>query len=253
MAKTETPDAAPTAEAAYVPETPIGYRTETFEDPRAKAINEAARRDYFVRQNPGEWVRLGNGAAVRAQPGMMPSYDITPKETKMLGHPGGVWIVESNRLMMVPQTSMILKHALKPPYYDQYGELIGPRYAWRIYNTLDPKDSRTAETKQLHRMKNKIRYVEVNEIDKDCPFAVFVELPAGDTAYVQYFSQILCEILDVNLAYTMHKQGLDRAVERSRSAPRDIAQSPSLGDGLVTSVPGKFGTNLEVKEIRQGG
>ena len=230
----------------------IGYVSEAFKDPRLESIQSAARRDWEVRQNPDEWVRLANGAAVRVQPGLMPSYEITPKETKMLGHPGGFWVVEDRKLMMVPGTNMIRKDALKPPYYDQYGQLIGPRYCWRIYNSLDPKDMRTAETRQLHRGK-KIRYVEVSEIDRDCPFAVYTELPAGDTAYVQYFSQILCEVLDPELAYKMHKQPEDRAIQTAKRAPLDIANSPSLGEGLVTSIPGRVGMNLNVTETKTGG
>jgi hypothetical protein len=246
MATTKEPAAAPE------PIEPMGYSFETQADPRREAVEAAARRDHLARQNPDEYVRMANGNVVRVQPGVAPSYRIVSEEADMLGHPGGEWYIDKddNRLRMHRGTTMLLD--TKPPFYDKYGQFIGPRYAWRVHNSLDPKDSRPAITRNLHQG-GRIRYVERGEVDKNCEFAVYTPVPAGETAYVGYFSQILCEILDPRLAYEMHKRGEDRALDRSRNASRDIAQSPSLGEGLVTAIPGKGGMNLSVSDTRQGG
>jgi hypothetical protein len=239
-----TKEALPTDGSIALEPTNIGYDYEVSVDPRRESIQKAAYTDWQIRQNPGEWLRLANGAAVRVQPGIMPGYETKPLEAEMLGHPGGEWFVENQRLLMKKESSMLVE--TKPPFFNKYGELVGPRYAWRVFNGLDPRDYRTAETKNLHRG-NKIRYVETSEIDPHCSFAVHTEHPAGDTKYVTHMSMILVEILDPMLAYKMHKQYEDKAIQRAMNAPIDIAGSPSLGDGLITSVPGKFGTKLVVE------
>jgi hypothetical protein len=240
----ENPAPVEVADAPDDSATTLGTPVEVGFDGKAEALRAAAMADWQAKQNPGEWVRLGNGAIVRAQPGIAPHYDINEEERK-----------EAN--MLGRMAEMILPRYRKPAFLAQDGSLLGYRYRWLVFKSLDPKDSRPAETANLHRG-NKIRYVEVPEIDDDCPFAVYTEHPAGDRSYVTHMSLILAEILDPRLAYMHFRAMEDKALDRLKSAPRDVSQSPSLGQveghNLITSVPGRAGMNFTGPQAtRQGG
>jgi hypothetical protein len=222
----------------------MGTPVDSVPDPKAEAIQRAAMADWQARQYPGEYVRLANGAVVRVQPGIAPHYDINEEERK-----------EAN---MLGRTAELISREYRKPDYlsapNQMGEreLLGYRYRWMVFKSLDPKDGRAAETANLHRGR-RIRYVEVPEIDDACPFAVYTEHPAGDRVYVTYMSMILVEVLDPRLAYMHFKAVTDKALDRLRTAPRDIPNSPSLGEQLVTAVPGKAGINFTGPQATRAG
>lgn len=214
----------------------IGVEAEAMFDPVRESAQKAAMTDWQVRQNPAEWTRLANGAAVRIQPGVMPSYIEGSPEADMMSKP----------------VQMISPEYRKPDYVGRDGRLVGHRYQWRVFKTIDAKDMRPQLTSNLHRS-GRIRYVETYEIDKQCPFAVYTEHTTGENKYVSHMSMILCEVMDPRLAYDTFKRHEDIALQRAMSASRDIPNSPSLGDGLTTASPGKFGINLSVGETRTGG
>lgn len=216
------------AESDTSAQTDLGYQVETQIDHRAESVRRASLADWQARQSPGEYMRLGNGAVVKVQPGIAPHYDTNAeerKEAEMLGR----------------CDELIHERFRKGPFIAGDGSKLGERYRWLVFKSLDPKDNRPAETANWHKG-SRIRYVEADEIDTNCSFAVYTEHPAGDRTYVTHMSMILAEILDPRIAYMRGKAMEDKALDRLKAAPRDVPNSATLGDGLVTSVPGKGGT-----------
>jgi len=219
---------------------------ETLFDPGREALARAAALDYQVRQNPAEWTRLPNGNAVRIQPGMPFKYP-GDETHPMLDHPAGIWndaqVVKGLapwRLMRDENnetTSMLASP--KPPYL--FEGIPSPRYGWFVRTPAVKDDRRPAETAREHG-RGRIRYIEVAELDRQCPFAMYEEYATPNNVYVTTGSMILAEIMDPRLSYQKYKGWDDQAIERVRTVDRTVQTSPSVmtdAGPVSTHIPGK--------------
>lgn len=196
----------------------LGSAYEPVYNAARETAHKVALQEWQIKQDPGAYVRLANGAAVRIQPGIAPGYP-GEKAGKMLGNPEG--------MLLNP----------KPPF------TCGPRYQWRVRTSVDPRDNRPAETANLSRA-HKIRFIEESEINPDCPYAVYTEL----SGMVTYQSQVLCEIMDPNIAYEGYKAWEDLALYRQRGIVQQLPTTPTVmsesGSMMPTHVPGKTGVRF---------
>jgi hypothetical protein len=230
---TKTKDASTAAALVEEPVEPAEYERRF--DPQREAAQRAALRDHARRQAPGEFIPLGNGEFVRVQHNVNLSYP-GEKAYAMLGEP----------------EKMLIK--AKPPF--QFGVLPngkpreGPRYKWFVRTSIDPRDDRPAETANLHRSQ-RIRYVEVSEVDKNSPIAVYTEFATANNTYVTYRSLILAEIMSERLSYESKPAWEDLAIARVSSLPNERLTEP--GTHIGNADRPKAETRVSVKDTRQGG
>lgn len=192
--------------------------SERRNDPEREAIRRAAAIDHARRMEPGAWMPLPNGEAIRVQGMMMPSY------------PG-----EDATMMLAWPRGMLLEP--KPDYGTVTGGVrrIFPRYSWRIRVSTAKDDLRPAETANLHRG-DRIRYVETSEIDDRCEFAVYTALPVGQNEYVTFGSMILCEILDPKLVYQKFQGWEDVGIGRAADLQSTVRAEPDTHVEDVTEI-----------------
>lgn len=234
MAATKTKaDAEGKGPPAEEPVVPAEYERRF--DPEREALQRAALKDHARRSAPGEFIPLGNGEFVRVQHNVSLSYP-GEKAYAMLGKPENMLI------------------APKPPF--RFGTLPnglpreGPRYKWYVRTSIDPRDDRPAETANLHRSQ-RIRYVEVSEVDKNSEIAVYTEFATANNTYVTYRSLILAEIMSERLSYETKPAWEDLAIARVSSLPNERLTEPGTHIGNVDRP--KAETRVSVKDTRQGG
>lgn len=201
--------------------TPKMTVTERKIDPVKESAQRAAMRDHTRRMQPGQWVPLPNGESVRVQAQVGFKYP-GQKENKMLGRP--------SEMLISP----------KPDFES------GDRYQWRVRTSADPRDTRPAETANLHRG-GRIRYIETDEIDESCEFAVYQEYATPNNKYVTWQSMILCEIVDEQISYDTYRYPVDKALDTVSHLEDNLLGEPG------THIRGKTFTNLEVGDVKQGG
>lgn len=256
VAESDTPEhatAAPRNETG--PESGAVFKERLF-DPHREAIKRAQEKDYLRRQNPDQWVGLPNGESVLIQPGTTFMYP-GDKTHPMLDHPGGLWRRIGGQWNLMSDengdTTSILNHP-KPPF--DFGGVDSPRYAWFVRMPAVKDDHRPAETAQLHRGE-RIRYIEVAEVDKHSPIAIFEEYATPNNVYVTSGTMICAEILDPKLSYQKYKGWDDMAIQRVMSIPETVGSSPSVvtdAGPLMTHVRNKTVTVVDgPKEVRTGG
>lgn len=203
------------------PSAPQEMQVERKFNPEKEAIQKAAMRDYTARMQPGQWVPLANGEQVRVSGYVGMKYP-GEKVDHMLGRP----------------QDMLLNP--KPDYHG------GHRYIWRVRTSPDARDIRPAETAALHRAQ-RIRYVEVQEVNPDSEIALYTPFTTTDGVYVTWQTNILCEIMDQRLAYEMYKGWEDLGIQRVMDLNENVYAEPG------THLGNKTGTKVEISNIKRGG
>jgi hypothetical protein len=213
----------------------------TFErksDPMRESAQKAAMKQYQRSMQPGQWIGLPNGEAVRVQSHVGFRYP-GQKESKMLGTPGVLPItLDANGNRVGPTEPLLLD---PKPDFDN-----GDRYQWRVRTSADSRDTRPAETSQLHRA-GRIRYVETEELNPNCDFAVVHELSTPNNSYVTWQSMILCEILDEQLAYDAYQYPVDKGLHNVSNLEASVMGEPG------THIANKVETQVEVGATKRGG
>lgn len=234
MATTEKPKQQPSVEDSNTPshstvapkpnEAPHNGGLQTAErriDPGREALQHAAMLDHQRRIEPGQWIQLPNGEAV-----------------KMSGFVGMKYPGETAAEMLSRPQDMLLNPM---PRYSS-----GPRYTWKVRTSADARDGRPAETANLHRG-GRIRYVETNEIDPNSPIAVYTEYATANNVYVTWQTLILCEILDETLSYQQSKAWEDLSVSRVMNLESEVLAHPD------TRISNKTTAEVKIEATRRGG
>lgn len=217
--KTTRPAAAQTQEQFAA--VPAGIdASERHVDPTRDSLQRKVQIDHTRRSEPGAWVNLPNGEAVRVQGAVGMKYP-GEKATDMLARP--------QDMMLNP----------KPAFRN------GPRYQWRVRTSSSAADNRPAETANLHRAQ-RIRYVETNELDPACEFAVYTEYATPNNTYVTYQTLILCEIMDERLAYQTYKGWEDWAIHKVTNIEAETRSQPG------TRVVGKTDVSVDIRDPETG-
>lgn len=232
MVKTQTatktqPEEPPVEQNEFGPAPDGITATERRIDPQRESLQRALQIDHARRAEPGAWVGLPNGEAVRVQGAVGMKYP-GEKASDMLARP--------RDMMLNP----------RPDFYDQHGRKISDRYQWRVRTSADPKDNRPAETANFHRA-GRIRYVETSEVDSRCEFAVYTEYATTNNKYVTYQTLILCEIVDERLGYQTYKGWEDWAINRVTNIEQMVRAEPN------THIDGKTDVSVDIMDTKRGG
>jgi hypothetical protein len=191
-----------------------GLKADPVWNAEREQANKAAQMDYARKMAPGQYAPLPNGQMVEVKGAIV---------HKFYG---------AKRNMMMAQPEGILRDP-KPPF----GEGL-PRYQWRIRTELSQSGlARDRETNQMH-ASGRIRYVETDEVNQHCEYAVNEEYATANNTYVTCQSFILCEIMDPNLAYDTYKYPVDSALQRLTNLPAEVAEMPEtrIGDKAASQV-----------------
>lgn len=193
--------------------------------PEAQSAQQAAVKAWQRAQEPGQWINLPNGEAVRAQLATQPSYpDIDHLVPKMISNP---------ELMLkepLPQFGL-------PPVNGKPRSM--PRYMWRKRD--DPS------TRNYHNAQ-RIRYVETWEVDPDSPYALHDEYQQPNATYVGRDTNILCEIRDPALSYQIYVRHEDKSILNISGLPQNIGHLK--GEDQTTYRGSK--TTLQIKDTARG-
>lgn len=199
--------------------------TQTYSSEQ-KAAQRAALMEWQRRQNPGKYTNLPNGQMIEVRGSVIHKY------------PGA-----KKTILMAKPELIIHKSHRKPDHGVDM-----PRYQWRC--RIDTSTARRdLETANLHR-RQIIRYVEMDEIDRDSPYAQIEPYPVpgpGSNVYVIMDTAILCEILDPNQSYEQYRYWMDLAIS-------NVSDLPDVVMGFQdTHISGRTATSVAMKDARQGG
>jgi hypothetical protein len=115
-----------------------------------------------------------------------------------------------------------------------------------VRTSAEPRDTRPNDTANLHRT-GRIRYVEMDELDPDCDFAVVQEFVTQNNRYVTWQSMILCEILDEQVSYDTYRYPIDKGLDNVSNLEASVQGFPE------THIGNKAYSQVEVGATKRGG
>ena len=226
MASKPTPPSNDPTIAAPIGEETEGLQVTAKHTIEQQAAQRAAMQEWARRTQPGRYTTLPNGQMVEVRGSVMHKY------------PG------AKKTILMARPDLIVHKSHRKP---DFGEAM-PRYQWRC-RTDTSTSRRDLETANLHR-RGLIRYVEMNEIDRDSQYAQVEEYAVpgpGNNVYVILDSSILCEILAPELSYESYKYWEDLAMSNVSDLD-DVVRSYR-----DTQIGTKTRTEVAQRDSRQGG
>ena len=220
VTENDTPTISP---APSQPENP-GLEVEPKLSLEQMAAQRAAMQEFMRQRRPGAYAPLPNGQMVEVRGSVIHKYP-GAKKTILLADPARIIAPEHRRAPWGPDM---------------------PRYQWRCRTDVSAA-RRDLETHMLHRQ-GKIRYVEIEEIDRESDFAIIEEYQSpGQNVYVIVDSLILCEILDPTHSYDKYTYWTDLALDNVSSLPKTVLGFPETHLGEIAGVA------VTRKDAKQGG